>query len=400
MGSITTTTSLTWRNPRLTGRILELDGVRGLAILLVLIWHYLAELQSVVPGSWQANWLATLRLTWSGVDLFFVLSGFLIGGILYDAKDSPSYYRSFYGRRIYRILPLYFLWLMLFAMGLYFVGPDSAKPLRDLFNHDLPAWSYPLFLQNFFMSSHQIFGPGWMGVTWSLAVEEQFYLLLPLLIRNLSYRGIIWLALASILCSPVVRLILWWSGNHFFGPYTLLPSRADAFGYGVLVALACRNKRAWTWLACHRRYLYLVFLILGCGIVFLTVHPRGVYVVGLSWIAALYASLLLLTIVNPGRMETLCFRSRVLVKLGTVAYAVYIFHQGVKALLHYAIFGGQQNIGNWSSLSVSLLSLITVLLMSALSWRFMEKPLIRHAHAVYRYVTLNEEGGEASTRIA
>ena len=98
-----------WRNPRLAGRIIELDGIRGLAILLVLIWHYLANTAATTIGSWQSYALATLGLTWSGVDLFFVLSGFLIGGILYDAKDSTSYYRTFYGRRIYRIFPLYFL---------------------------------------------------------------------------------------------------------------------------------------------------------------------------------------------------------------------------------------------------------------------------------------------------
>lgn len=141
------TDSLTWRNPRLAGRIRELAGIRGLAILLVLVWHYVANTVHVTPGSWKAYPLATLRLTWSGVDLFFVLSGFLIGCILYDAKDSNSYYRTFYGRRIYRIFPLYFLWIALFIAGLYVVGSNSASPLRAIFNRDLPVWSYPCFFK-------------------------------------------------------------------------------------------------------------------------------------------------------------------------------------------------------------------------------------------------------------
>ncbi len=317
--------------------------------------------------------------------MFFVLSGFLIGGILHDAKDSQSYYRTFYSRRIYRIFPLYFTWIAFFVAGLYFAGPRSVSSLRGIFNRDIPVWSYLLFLQNFSMASKATFGPAWMGVTWSLAVEEQFYLLLPLLVRNLSYRGITMVVMASIVGAPVVRSILWFAGNTYMGPYTLLPCRADALGFGILVALACRNKRAWEWIASRRRHLYLAFLFLGCGVVFLLKYQRHLYTIGLTWIAAFYALLLLLIVVKPGRLETSCFRSRGLVTLGGVSYAVYIFHQGINAWLHFAIFGERSNVSNWSSLSVTLLSLIIVMLLAALSWRLIEKPLIRRAHALYRY---------------
>src|ERR1039457_4659242 len=111
--------SSAWNNPRLKGRLPELDGVRGLAILLVLICHYLIEPSQVGAGTWKAYALAAFRLTWSGVDLFFVLSGFLIGGILYDARDSDSYFKTFYIRRIHRIFPIYFMWIACFFVGLY-----------------------------------------------------------------------------------------------------------------------------------------------------------------------------------------------------------------------------------------------------------------------------------------
>jgi peptidoglycan/LPS O-acetylase OafA/YrhL len=153
----------------------------------------------------------------------------------------------------------------------------------------------------------------------------------------------------------------------------------------VLIALACRNKGAWEWLASHRRNLSLAFLLLGCGVVVLLKYQKYLYIVGLTWIGAFYASLLLLTLVNPGRIGTSLFRSQVLIKLGTVAYAVYIFHQGINALFHFAIFGRGPSINSWSSLSVTVLSLITVILLAALSWKTFEKPLIRHAHAAYRY---------------
>lgn len=374
-----------WSNPRLKGRLPELDGVRGLAILSVLIWHYLMRTIHVGLGTWKAHLLAPFRITWSGVDLFFVLSGFLIGGILYDAKDSDSYFKTFYLRRIHRIFPIYFIWIALFILGLYVVGPNSLiSPLRVLFNRDIPTWSYPLFLQNFFMSAHAGFGAQWMGITWSLSVEEQFYLLLPLLMRQFSYRGIAKLALAAIVAAPLVRLILLWSGNSF-GPYTLLPCRTDALGFGVLVAIACRNKSAWTWLESHRAHLYWAFLVLGCGVAVQLHWQRYIWGIGLTWIAAFYTSLLLLTIVNPGRIETLIFGSQLLRKLGTVAYAVYVFHQGINALFHLAVFGERPTITGWSSLGVTLLSLLTVLLLSAISWQMLEKPLVRYAHRTYQY---------------
>ena len=112
-----------WNNPRLNSRIPELDGLRGLAILLVLVWHYFISSISVGVGTWQAYAVVPFRLTWSGVDLFFVLSGFLIGGILYDVKNSENYFKVFYFRRIYRIFPVYFIWAVLFVCAFILLEP-------------------------------------------------------------------------------------------------------------------------------------------------------------------------------------------------------------------------------------------------------------------------------------
>ena len=381
--------SAVWRNPRLSGRIPELDGIRGVAILLVLLYHYFLLALHPALHSWQWFALGPLRFTWSGVDLFFVLSGFLIGGILYDARASKNYYRTFYFRRMYRIFPLYFLWLTLFVAGLYLAGQHSEGPLHELFNRDLPWWSYFLFLQNFFMSAHQNFGPQWLRITWSLAVEEQFYLLLPWFVRNFRGRALIVVTVASILGAPVFRFCLWLSGNDYYGPYTLLLSRADGLGMGVLIALACRNERAWNWLAARRKQLCVALLLFGCGAAFLYlrhyVEGRPFYVFGLSWVAAFYATLLTLTVVNPGRIALLVFGNPLLQRLGTVAYAVYIFHEGIHRLLYLAFFGREPDIIDWSSLAVTLLSLAIVMLLAALSWRVLEHPLIRRAHAKYLY---------------
>ena len=100
-------------------RIPELDGIRGLAMVLVLVWHYLVVQVQVPPGSPAAYALKLFSLTWAGVDLFFVLSGFFISGILMDNRNGECYYRTFYMRRFCRIFPLYYLLLGIFAVMVF-----------------------------------------------------------------------------------------------------------------------------------------------------------------------------------------------------------------------------------------------------------------------------------------
>jgi Acyltransferase family len=97
-------------------RIPELDGLRGLAILLVMLCHYVGNPDHSPLGFLPHRFFLAFTAGWSGVDLFFVLSGFLIGGILLEARDSPNYFRTFYIRRVFRILPIYYLWTPLFAL--------------------------------------------------------------------------------------------------------------------------------------------------------------------------------------------------------------------------------------------------------------------------------------------
>ena len=154
--------------------------------MLVLLCHSVFCMES--SSRVLTKLLAAGLLTWSGVDLFFVLSGFLIGGILLDARESPRYFQTFYIRRAYRIFPLYGVMTFLFLM--------RHLPFRLLPGHfgdvsplTIPWWSYVTLTQNFWMAQQGWYGAVAMAVTWSLAVEEQFYLTIPLLVWKLPSRS-------------------------------------------------------------------------------------------------------------------------------------------------------------------------------------------------------------------
>jgi peptidoglycan/LPS O-acetylase OafA/YrhL len=159
-------------------RIPELDGLRGLAILLVVICHYVGDADHAGLGYWPHHFLSALSVGWSGVDLFFVLSGFLIGGILLDSRNSSQYFKTFYVRRIHRILPIYYAWIAIYVLivgaNIYLARGRSAVTGQEL--RVVPVYFF--FLQNMIYSPSP-FQWKWFAVTWSLAVEEQFYLLAP-----------------------------------------------------------------------------------------------------------------------------------------------------------------------------------------------------------------------------
>ena len=152
------------------GRIRELDGLRAIAVLMVVSWHYigLPAGGGSISGSGLLYYL--FRPGRSGVDLFFVLSGFLITSILIERRGAANYFQVFYARRALRILPVYALMIFAFILGRKF----AQRP--DIFGTEFRLWSYLLFLQNVEMARFNSYGVDFLAATWSLAIEEQFYL--------------------------------------------------------------------------------------------------------------------------------------------------------------------------------------------------------------------------------
>ena len=215
------------------GRVLELDGVRGIAILMVLFYHGFASAMLIAPYSWSGfpAFVETLAgLGWIGVDIFFVLSGYLITGILLSSAGKPHYFRNFYARRALRILPLYYL-VLIFVAVLYRGAGDYV--LLGVF-----------YLSNF----APIFGVAALyGPLWSLSVEEHFYLMWPWLVSRLKMNGITMLAVAICVVEPIARAVAfhrWPTPESEFSNLGLYSwFHFDGLAAGALLACFVRSKR-------------------------------------------------------------------------------------------------------------------------------------------------------------
>ena len=211
------------------------DGLRGIAILAVLFYHCESRLQ----GTFLEKFVVW---GWSGVSLFFVLSGFLITGIILDSGPTSRFYKTFYARRFLRIWPVY--WLLLFLH--YFFFPFVFSGYRWML-HDVSAAPW-LFLLLFVQNLWPIALPGSIGPTWSLAIEEQFYLFWTPIARRLPPRWLLLAAAAMLATSPLVRL---YYGDRFTATNTL--THLDGLAVGSLLAIALRvfawPPAAWRWIA-------------------------------------------------------------------------------------------------------------------------------------------------------
>ena len=199
--------------------LLALDGVRGLAILLVLIYHFTLGMS----GSGLASRLF-LKLTatgWCGVDLFFVLSGFLITGILVDAKESPHRFRNFYARRALRIFPLYYaiLTFIFVFLPLVAVRSEGVAPLGDA---GIWLWGYGT---NILAAQRNAWFP--LGHFWSLAVEEHFYIFWPAVVMWCDRRTVLWVCASMVIIALLARLWMVSSGA-VLAAYCLTVCRMDA----------------------------------------------------------------------------------------------------------------------------------------------------------------------------
>ncbi len=355
-------------------RIPELDGVRGIAILLVVYYHYFAA--HPYPGGGTLVRLLTQAgsIGWTGVDLFFTLSGFLIGGILLDNRNAPNLLRVFYARRTLRIFPLYYAWLALFAILLFTIGP------KDVFGDALPLWSYATYTQNLLIAHRAHWGSPFMNPTWSLAMEEQFYLLLPLVVLLCPPRWRVGLFVALVVQSLSLRYYLEQHGHSYAG-LVLPPSHWDGLFCGVLGAELVRWPKAVALLRRNKLLLHGPFVLLMGLFVCWTFYPQmweGGWLPpsGRPILLALASlSLILVAVLSPWRGG---LRARWLMWVGSVSYGIYIMHDGIKNMMvHLLHRGGIPSLDATADIVGPFLSVPLTLGLAALSYRYFEAPLLR-----------------------
>lgn len=357
-----------------------LDTLRGLAILGVVLFHSLAFAPAATPHDSLLKRLGShaFDIGWSGVDLFFVLSGFLITGILIDERSSPVYFRTFFARRILRIVPVYVAF-MLFSLWLspLLGATTSAEALRL---RELQAW-YWSYSINVFIALH-----GWDAAAggtshlWSLAVEEQFYLLWPVAVLLIPPRVLPRVALACVAAAELCRIAFVLVGAREEVNYVLLFTRIDTLAIGALLSCAVRNpdllKKVDRW----RGPLVAVALLALIATVLiqhaLDFRRSLTQVLAFPAIAIFSGAFVLDAARNRRWLSALPLRF-----FGRYSYGMYIWHIAVLTVVanafhdHFPSMLPTSSLGNYALYVV--VAMATTVGVALLSWYLIEQPFLR-----------------------
>jgi peptidoglycan/LPS O-acetylase OafA/YrhL len=360
--------------PRPHGHIPALDGVRGLAILMVTAFRFFPAYDD---ASFAGRVLSrTCELGVRGVDLFFVLSGFLITGILLSAKGQPHYFRNFYARRALRIFPLYYGVLLLTLVLLPVIG--LAMPSAFAEGAQRSPWLW-LYGTNLLVAWKGEWCFGAFNHFWSLAVEEHFYFVWPLVIFLCSRVNAIRVCFGVIGLSFVARAVWFACGGNDITAETLTLFRLDALALGGLLALVARGPNG---LRKLRPWAML------CGAVLLAVMmppivlPRRLPMLRDSMYALLFGSMIVLAVTAPaigywGRF----WNARPLRFVGKYSYAMYVVQNFLKALCPAQVFVAAlaASAGSvfWARCGYLALMSLATLLLALVSWHVLEKHFLR-----------------------
>ncbi len=354
----------------------QLDGVRGLAILLVLAFHSRSIYTD--PSEIPYAVIRLMDLGWSGVDLFFVLSGFLITGILLDTRDSNSYFRTFYIRRVLRIFPLYFTYVVSILVVVRFLSRSYLGV--DYWTGTNPWW-YVTYLLNW--KSDHGYNDLYLGHLWSLAIEEQFYFVWPLVVWLFPRKRLAWLCGALAVMALALRIVLYASGTWPEAIYRLTPTRMDTLALGALTAVAVRDFRR-AYAAC----LFPVATVCGFLVLYLAANSRAFYwndpamgTIGASLLAVLYACLVFAAATGASGALSRLLQYRPLRAAGKYSYAMYVLQSMPYTLT--VDWAREWLAGKPAALVIPLKALyfpfLTAIAFTAawLSWRLLERRFLK-----------------------
>ena len=357
------------------GHIRALDGLRGVAIILVLFHHLTIHR----PTSGIDEWIASVPLFgWSGVDVFFVLSGFLITGILIDARGSARYFTNFYARRTLRIFPLYYLVVFLALVMLpmlphlheVIVGPYPIPP----------RWPYWTYLTNFSVAGRGLIH-GWLDVAWSLAIEEQFYLVWALVVFVCPPKWLWMICATMIISEPIARNLALNRGADTTAVYVLTWYRLDGLATGALLAWLVRRD----WLPTLSPWAPTVAIAGLAGIVMVVINGSDSWWwqapmqrVGFSVIALTAGSLLVMAL-QPEGLWTRMMSAGWLRAFGKYSYCLYLIHLPVMRVMREYVFdpGDYAMLAPWIGQALFyVVATAPAFGLAWLSWRYFEAPIL------------------------
>jgi len=360
---------------RITGSVEKehmpaLDGLRGLAVLLVVVAHVFPVSQLFAYYKGPA---ILLSIGSTGVDLFFVLSGFLITGILCESKGSQHYFKSFYVRRVLRIFPLYY------ALLAVFIGGTFVPALENLWGPG-NRWPYWIYLSNFY-PEFAVAPHSFLLVCWSLAIEEQYYLVWPWVVRSLQIRGLILAAAILFVGSWVLRIILYGPNSDHLYHFTF--THLDGIALGSLIRLLHINGHGL--LFARRVFPYLLMTVI-CFWLYagldVTSIDRVFYapaMVQFGWgLTTLMYGALLIVALN-GRAFEIPF----LMRWGKYSYAIYLTHLIVFWFIHGTLRALTKTVGidaSWidefaGRAIMFCIALFAIYFVGKLSWSYVEGPI-------------------------
>ena len=393
---MTPTAAQTSPPPSLKGHIPALDGIRGAAMFLVMIHHF-SRLSDTTSLTGQTL-TCFVTMTWISIDLFFVLSGFLITGILCDVRERPHFFRNFYMRRFLRIFPLYYSAILLMLFVYPHLFPEPHEWVNTMHRIQGFYWGY---LTNAFLVFGRHEGLPYYSVHfWSLSVEEHFYLIWPMVVYVLGRRKAIGVCLAVICFSPILRYYNIHSGVEWAAHlglrtppaetvnYLFTPFRLDSLAVGSMLALLSREVRDSQILVRPARY---VFPLCFCGIATLTIAHRGVLMwtepimqeIGFSLLALFFGSVVVLsTMTASPTLLTRLFNLRFLRFFGKYSYSMYIFHEPINVFVLQRLFGDDTKVSLWGSHYLGVfvhfvLSALLTVLIALITWNLLEKHFLK-----------------------
>jgi peptidoglycan/LPS O-acetylase OafA/YrhL len=327
--------------------------LRGIAVLAVVLYHSHSRLEHTPlygPSLWG----------WTGVNLFFVLSGFLITSILLESRDKPRYFRNFYARRALRIWPVYLLALAVcYLKADWFVGMPVWQAIRAA-----PWWAYLLFVQNLF---HLDLPPG-LGPTWSLAIEEQYYFVWAPIVRFLRKPWMLAaLLIAALIASPLFRMthFAWITKTH-----TL--THLDGIAMGSLLALALYTL-SWR----RRTWIIIGLCALAVGFTLAATFAGGTALLD-SALTCGFGGAVIAAIASTGAKGPLnvILRRGPLPFYGRISYGMYMSH--IMVFIYYGWFDLRMDAyGTLGNLAVVAFRLAASTAAATLLWYGFESPILK-----------------------